>query len=197
MKKAHWGVVTFALGNTILILTTCVISFYTPHLLMEKDHAEDEISALDERLWTLQQMKSEYEIWLSKSMDIETTMELFDVLKMRDTPQFRKLEDDLKISKSTALEKLIKFTGSDDPDPLTLHKLSADDLEDHRIRLLEKSYGMMQRIKTEKSKIEDLNDDRYTQISFANFLTALFQTIAISLVSMSDFLSKMKEEEAE
>ncbi|GEM_PF-2825340 len=190
MKKINWIVLFFLLGNIMLISTTCVISFFTPDMLLDRDDLQDQISALEDTIWNKQQLMNEYDLWESKTLDYESTLLFLESVNLNNTPNYERMKNDLKIARSTALSKLERFL---DVDPVSWdawEKMDLSELEGERITLLKKTSGMIQALKNKKTALEDSDDDLFTKVSFTNFLTALFQTVAIAFIALSDFIEK-------
>ena len=185
-----WKLIYFIIGNVILIGTTWVISFYTPNRIWEIDSLDDRSTQIDNAIWEKQMLMRDYELWDSKYINIKNTMYMLETLNQAKSVQYQALIDELKSVKLIAVKKLAEAAGV--KHQVELNKkwktLDSNQLEDEKQRLLRENPSIIKALLSEKSYVEDRSSDKLTEVTFANFITAILQTIALSILTFSEIL---------
>ena len=189
-QPRDWKLIYFIIGNIILIGTTWVISFYTPNLIWEIDSLDDRSTQIDNAIWEKQMLMRDYELWDSKYINIQNTMYMLETLNQAKSIQYQSLVEEMKNVKLIAVKKLAEAAGV--THQVELNKkwktLNSDQLEDEKQRLLKENPSMIKALLSEKAYVEDRSSDKLTQVTFANFITAILQTIALSILTFSEIL---------
>jgi len=186
----NWKLFCFIIGNIVLIGTTWVVSFYTPSLIWEIDDLDDQATLIENQMWDKQELLRDYELWDSKYLNIHNTLLLLQSLKQENTAQFKELTDDSKEAKLFSIKKLaeacdVKFLSQFIP---SLNKMNIDQLEKERQHLLRDNPDIINNLRKEKQRLDDLSSDMVSQVSLTNFITAIFQTLALAILTFSEIL---------